>query len=221
MNYLELAQEVRQGVGMQGSGPSSIVGATPAEQDIIKSVRDAWVDIQNYRKNWMWMRTTQTFSLTLGDTTYSLLTIFGPGNRFKNWIKDTMYAQVSGQWKRIRFVEYDTFVDRYINSTKTGPPEAYTIVPWNNYLMFNTPDGEYDIRLDYYKSPQMLESASDEPEFPEYYHLLIKYLAIAKYSTIVIMPEIQSENFQNYAVMMGQLLRDQIMKKSVQMRGIA
>lgn len=221
MNFLELAQEVRRGVGMQGSGPSSITGATQIETDMIDSVRDAWLDIQNFRQEWMWMRNTTQFQTSDAKTTYTLLDVFGPQYRFKNWIKGTMYAYVNSQWRVVRFIEYDTFIYRQQNNLQSNYPSEYTIVPWNNSIQMNTPDGLYQIKIDYYKSPQRLTLATDIPEVPDYYHVLIKYHAIAKFTTIVVTQSVQMENAQQYAVLMGALMRDQLVKKRVILRGIA
>lgn len=221
MNFLEIAQEVRRGVGMQGTGPSSITGATQIETDMIDSVRDAWLDIQNFRQEWMWMRNTTTFSTSAAKDTYTLFEIFGPSYRFKNWIKDTMYVKRNGIWQVVRFVNYDTFIYRQNNNTDQNYPSTYTIVPWSDSIMINEPDAIYEIKIEYYKSPQRLVAATDTPEFPEHYHVMVKYHAIAKFTTIVVSPSVQMENSQNYAVMMGQLMRDMLMKKRVKLIGIA
>jgi hypothetical protein len=221
MNFLEIAQEVRRGVGMQGTGPSSITGATQTETDMIDSVRDAWIDIQNFRQEWMWMRNTTSFLTTATQGTYTLLEIFGPSYRFKNWIKDTMYVKRNGLWQVVRFVDYDTFVFRQNNNTNPEYPSEFTIVPWNDSIMINEPDAAYEIKVEYYKSPQRLVAATDVPEFPEYYHIMIKYHAIAKFTAIVVQPSVQQESAQAYAVMMGQLMRDMLMKKRVKLIGIA
>lgn len=221
MNYLEIAQEVRRGVGMQGTGPASISGASQSEQDIFDAVRDAWLDIQNFRQEWMWMRRDSSFLTVANKTTYTLTEIFGPGYSFKNWIKKTFYVQVNGQWKPLRFIDYDSFIYREQNNTQPKPPSSYTIVPWNDSIIINLPDSDYSIKFDYYKAPQRLALATDVPEMPDYYHVMIKYHAVSKFSVIVVTPEIHTSNSQNYATMMGQLMRDQLMKKKIEVIGIA
>lgn len=206
---------------MQGTGPSSITGATQTETDMIDSVRDAWLDIQNFRQEWMWMRNTTTFSTSAATTTYTLLDIFGPSYRFKNWIKDTVYVKRNSNWQVVRFVNYDVFVEREQNNIDESYPSTYSIVPWNDSLIFNTPDQVYEIKIDYYKSPQRLTLAADVPEFPDYYHVMIKYHAIAKFVAIIVSQSVHDKNEQAYATMMGQLMRDMLMKKKVQLIGIA
>lgn len=221
MNFLELAQATRRSVGMQGSGPSSITGASAIELEIIDAVRDAWTDIQNFRQEWMWMRNEGSFSTVVDQNSYTLAQVFGPSYRFKNWIKNTLYALINGQWTPLIYINYEDFIAREQNSTLTGPPSTFTIVPWNDTLMFNTPDAIYTIKFNYYKSPQVLTNATDIPECPTYYHTAIQYHAVEKFSNSIVIPEKQSEAAQSYAVIMGQMMRDQLQKKKVRLHGIA
>lgn len=220
MTYIELARDVRGKVGMQGTGPAS-VNASGAELDIVNSVRDAWIDIQNSRPNWRWMRTRVEFFTTASQTTYELSDIFVGANRFKYWRKDTIYVTIDGQKKPVRYLDYDTFVFKYNNETVPKAISEYTIRPEDDALIFNLPDAIYSIIIDYQKSPQILATDGEEPELPEYYHLLISYKATEKYCAVISAPEIYQQYSQDYARMWGEVTRTHLPKIVMKVRGIA
>lgn len=222
MTFLELVNEVRSGVGMQGTGPASVTSATQAEMDIINAVRNAWIDIQNMRTEWLWMRETADFFLTVGQDTYTLPQIFGPSYRFRHWHKKTMYMTINGLKTPVLPIDYDNFIYKTRNDTVAKPSRFYTIRRADNALIFSIPDSNYTVQIDYFKSPQRLVENTDIPEMPEHFHLMIVYAAIEKYSASVIsVRSIYDQFSQQYVEMKGQLMREQLEKKKVITRGIA
>ncbi len=221
MNFLEIVKGVRGRVGMQGTGPASVLTATSAEMDLVNSVHDAWVDIQNFRDEWRWMRGEANFSTVISKLEYSVDEIFGTVDaaRFKNWRKYPVYAYKDGQWGYVRFLEYDTFINRYLNNEQESYPSFYTIRTWDNALIFNTPDKAYPIRIGYQKGPQLLTQNSDTPELPVSYHSHILYLAVERYETIVISNTSLSYYEQLNDFCTGQLMRGQLDKKRIRLEG--
>jgi len=219
MNFIQLAQATRKRAGLQGAGPSS-VSTTGFEAALIALIQDAWTDVQNYRKDWKWMRSTSIFLMTIGKSDYTLGDIFGVTYRHKYWLKGTMYALINGQYTAIRFVEYDTFIERTQNDTTTSPPSIFTIRPNDSALLFNSPDSDYTIKVDYQKSPQILEKDADVPELPVHYHSLIVYASLEKYAIYLENGTLFSGYALEYAKLMNTLMRDQLPKKVLNIRGI-
>lgn len=205
MQFLQMAQKVRQLVGMQGNGPSS-VSATGAEGLFLANVQDAWEDLQNAKKYWKWMRSEKSFNLAIGITTYTLLTIFGPGYRFKRWLKDCFYITVSGTKRKLRFIPYERFKYLHMNDTTNSLVYEFTISPSDNSLIFNRPNDLYTIDCGYQKGNQSLVGATDVPELPVDYHMLIVYDAVNRYANTVQLPQDYS---MRQAELFGMLLRDQ------------
>lgn len=219
MTFLELVKGVRSRVGMQGTGPASVLTASTAEMDLVTSVYDAWVDIQNFRDDWRWMRGTTSFLLAPPKEEYILSDIFGPNNRFKTWRKDTCRIVENGKKKYLIYLEYDKYIAKYLNSDKIAKPTYYTIRPWDNALMFNNPKAAYTITIDYQKSPQLLANNEDVPELPVSFHLLIVYAAVEKYDTVVISNTSYDQYALQHMLMLGQLMRNQLPKKVVRLNG--
>lgn len=218
--FIELARNVRSKVGMQGTGPAS-VSVSGAEEDIINAVRDAWVDIQNSRPDWRWMRSRVTFNTAVGIDEYTLADIFTGSYRHKLWRKDTLYVLESGKKKLLRFIDYDRFIYRHNNDTENTPLGEYTIVPESDALLFNSPDAIYPVTIDYQKSPQILDLDADVPELPSYYHLLIEYAATEKYCAAVGSKSIYDQYASQHVEMWGQVTRTHVPKVVLRTRGLA
>lgn len=221
MQFLKMAQRVRQLVGMQGTGPSSVT-ATGYEGLLIALVSDAWEDLQNYRKKWKWMRDEKSFLMTIGNTTYTPATIFGPNNRFKSWITEELfYALVDGQKKPIRYTEYELFMYRHLNDATNSVVAEYTVRPKDYALIFNLPDQQYTVYGCYKKNNQELLASTDEPEMPEDYHMYLVYEATARYALSMSMGAV----YQLYSVkakeLLGSILREQNMKETLKIQSIA
>ncbi len=219
MQFIQMAQAVRKLVGLQGSGPSS-VDATGVEGMFIELVKTSWKDIQNSRSKWKWMRDEKTFSMVVGTTAYTPATVFGPVNRFKHWYKDTFFVTVGGQKTPLRFVEFDTFRDRHINDTTNAPIYDFTIRPKDSALIFTPPDSTYTITCCYHKSNQDLSAATDIPELPEDFHLVIVYKAVASYALSMAISHIYQEYSMEYNKLYGSLLRDQLPRDIFKIKGI-
>jgi hypothetical protein len=222
MNYIELARAVRSRAGVQGTGPASISGASGAEADIIQAVSDAWLDIQNYRTDWKWMHDTKSFLLSADTTVYTPTTIFSTSShRLGKWIKEApAYLGVSGTYGMIPYIHPDRFEFLEINNTVGGAPVYYTIRINDNALVFPKPNAQYAFKITYQKSPQTLTSASDVPEMPAHFHLLIVYAALEKYSVSIGAPEVYQKYSYDYARLLGSLMRDQLPKKALSVGGI-
>lgn len=220
MQYLQMAQKVRQLVGMQGTGPTS-VDATGADAVFLTVVRDAWTDIQNRRKDWKWMRDTITFQTVVGTSTYTPATIFGPVNRFKSWYKESMYITKDSKKHWTPFVEYNYYDYKHINDSVNTPPSEFSIRPKDYALCISKPDLIYPVQIDYKKSNQTLSLATDTPEMPSDYHNLIVYEAIARYAISIAIGHVYQEYSQKAAELWGDLLREQNPRTLFKVRGIA
>ena len=220
MQYLQMAQTVRQLVGLQGLGPSS-VDATGAEGMFLVLVRNSWDSIQNSRKKWKWLRTEGSFNTVVGTGTYMITTIFSPTNRFKRWYEDTFMITVAGKKSPMRFIEYDVFRDRYANATTNTRPYEFTIRPRDSAILIAPSDAVYVITADYHKTNQTLALAADIPELPVDYHMLIVYEAANRYAISIAMSGLYQEYKQLYNEMWGNLLRDQLPKEIFKVSGIA
>lgn len=68
MTYLELVQRAKQECGIAGPAPATVVGLTGGLKRLADWVSQGWVDIQNERTNWDFMRKSITFNTSSGAT---------------------------------------------------------------------------------------------------------------------------------------------------------
>jgi len=220
MNFINLVQETRNRVGIQGVGPSSI-DTTTYEAQVVSAVKDSWLNIQNLRPVWKWMRDTKSFLISQGVSEYTPLTIFGPNHRHRTWLKDTFYITSNGNKSSLRYVDYDVYINRYINNIVEGPFYEFTIRPYDNALLFPLPDEAYSIDCDYQKSPQELTTDSAVPELPGYFHMAIVYGAVQLYAAAIGFLEVYDEFSTQHAIVLGNLMREQNPRERLKVRGIA
>lgn len=219
MQYLKMAQKVRQLVGMQGTGPSS-VDATGYEALFLSNIKDAWEDLQNYRKKWKWMREDVSFLTQIGVGTYTPSTLFGPSGRFKMWYDYSFFVTIGSTKQPIRFVDYDTFIHKYANQIGNSPIHEFTIRPKDCALVFPNPDKVYTITASYKKSNQELLLATDVPELPLDYHSYIVYEAVSRYALSMSIGHVYQLYSVKASTILGSILRDQNVTDKFNIRGI-
>lgn len=221
MNYLELCQAVRSRIGLHGSGPTTVIAPTDVEKDIVDAVRDSWIDIQNYRPDWDWMRDTATFSVLTSKQTYTRTDVGGPSHRIRKYVPNSMWLNNGSQWKKLVQQEEDYYKAKFKNDTAGNEPYNYAVQRRDQSLLIEKSDASYSVEIDYYKTAQVMTQNTTIPEFETHWHTLIVYLAIQKLSSTIASPSTGYEFAQAYAVMMGQLMRSHLKKKSIRTRGIA
>ncbi len=221
MTYIELAQKVRERIGIQGSGPAAVSTTIPVEKEMVQAVYDTWIDIQNHRADWKWMRAADSFFTTQGTSVYEVSSILDPGYRFSRWHKDSFLVTVDSQKSEMWYLNYERYYHRHKNTTAQNKIREFTIRDWDDAVIITPPDGAYTVSLEYQKSNQLLSANTDTPELPVDYHMLIVYGAMEKMAASMISEEQYNQYSQQYATGMGDLTRHQLVKKSVVLRGLA
>jgi len=220
MNFLDICKEVDRMSGLQGE-IVSVEAPVAAQAVIVQSVRDAWIDLQSDRLYWTFMRRSISFSMTVGESSYNIATVFGnPVNDFGRW--DTRVGRVgwyvtdatTGQTTAIRFLPFGFFRHRYLvggADLDSGPPTYITADPVDGTLYFSSKaDAMHTISADYYMEPQILRLNVDVPILPSRFHKVLAYKGL----------EYVAGHYTNYglftayatpaAKMHGQLYRDQL-----------
>lgn len=225
MTFIEMVRAVRSRVGMQGSdSPSSISGAVGAEIDIVNAVRDTWIDIQNSRQEWKWQRKTKSFFTVADDHDYTPAEILPiVSGTLDRWRTDaTYYIDTNGKRVRVKYMDYDNYMARNVDTYVSSKPRVFTIRPWDNLIMMNPPDGVYTMYIDYQESLQELTTDTTVPDMPANYHILIVYGAVEKYGNTLGDGGIEAFFAQNYVALWGSLTRSQLPEsKFKHMGGIA
>lgn len=184
MDFLKLCQETALDCGTVAGVPNitTVVGASGRVRQLVGWVRDAYIDIQNERVDWLWMRKRFSAPLTIGQQAYSAADLgiddFGawlPDLPHENWRNLSLYkvgeeSQEGELWQ----IDYPYFRERYMRGTHdNNKPTEWAISPQMELLFGNTPDAAYVVKGEYRRAPQELEADADVPEMPAAYHRLI------------------------------------------------
>lgn len=184
MNFLQLCQAVASDSGTVAGVPNfiTVVGASGRVAQVVGWTRQAYIDLQNEREDWRWMRQTFSHALTIDQIAYTAtdlgITDFGgwtpdvPGD---DWRSLSIYAsgeqeQESELWQ----IAYHTFRQRYQRGVHDhNRPTEWAISPQDELLFGTKPDAAYIVTGEYRTAPETLTADADTPSMPVTYHSVI------------------------------------------------
>lgn len=205
-----MAQEVRHLVGIQGTGPSS-VDTTGYDKIFLTLVNSVWRDIQTSKKTWKWMTHEGSFLTQVGKRSYTPAEVFGVSPRLRDYKKDIIYLELSGNYTPIKYIPYQEWRIRFFKAPPQGMPFMWSIIPSDNSIVFSCPpDQIYGVYFSYTKTPQRLVSPTDQPEVPSQFHMVIVYAAVASYCSSMGLTALQQEYSQRFTEAYDQMVRDQV-----------
>lgn len=215
MNFLQLAQTLRQECGVSGTGPASTVGQTGEAKRLVDWINAAWLEIQGMHDTWGWMREEFSFNTTAGVGDY---TPAAAGlSDFRYWFKDTLRAYNAGsgvadeQW--LVEWEYQNFRNTYrfnLNRSLQGRPVVFAERPKDKALLLGPlPDVVYTVVGEYQKRPTPLSGDTDTPDIPdEALHWAIVYKAMEYYALYESAGEVLSRAQKQFSALKSQLERE-------------
>jgi len=212
MNFLELCVKGSEAASLPGDGPSSVVAQTGMYGKLVTWVNQAWLDIQRYRPNWLWMHDTATITTIAGIQEYSISSI-GLTN-FGVWDVDraSIYLSSIADEGALTYIPYDKWYALYgLGEQTTGRPSNFTVAP-NRSILFNaTPDDVYTARIKYFHAASDMTANTDTPGMPEQFHMAIVWRALMLYG---VLNENAIEQYQigqeNYINMLSDLQLNQL-----------
>ena len=187
MNFLALVQDLARQSGTLAGGTSiaSVSGVSGRADKLVNWIQSAWQDIQNARR-WNWLRDDFELPVLAATARYTAASM--NLDRFGSWAEDsryfrhmTIYDPDIGQSdeQELAQISYEDWKIRYGRGTHTANrPIEWAISPSAEFLLGPTPDKEYTVMGEYWKSAQSLSANADTPESPERYHKAIVYRAM-------------------------------------------
>lgn len=188
--FLELVQDLARESGTLAGGVNLQTVVTPGNgraEKMVSWVRKAWINIQNERSDWPWMRREFTAPLTIGKTRYAASEL-GIEDRFGQWASDrprfptfTLYDPDQGKADEgaIRQIDYDLWRASYARGVHdSNRPYQWAVSHVDELVIGPTPDKAYVLSGEYRRSPQILAANNDVPELPQQYHGAIVWEAM-------------------------------------------
>ena len=216
MNFLQLAQTLRQEAGASGSGPANVTGVVGESKRLVDWINRAWLEIQGMHDVWDFMRAPFSFEIPQATGQFSP-TEAGLAD-FRHWHKETFRCQRTEmgirdeQW----LVEWDyqTFRNTYrFNSQRNleGRPMVFAIFPNGKDVMFGPlPSVPYTVVGEYQRRPSSMVNVDDEPNLPEHLQVAIIYKALEYYGYYESAGEVVQRAKAQFVAIKAQLEREML-----------
>ncbi len=167
MNYLQLCQHVRQECGIQGEGPSTVIGQKGLLKKVVERVRDADLFIQSLHGDWDFLWNEFTDDTSQGSDEITKPTGFGMWDR-----ESFAVDRGTADGRPLKLMDFKKW--RQNHNLKTAqPPYVLTILPNNNLRLSQPADGIYTIYATYWTESTVLVADTDLPQFTSRYHRMI------------------------------------------------
>lgn len=178
---LQLCQKLARESGSVSGGatqPLSVTGQSGRLAKLVAWIADAWVDIQEDRKDWTFLQKKFTSALIISNIEYMAvsfgLTDLGgwrDGNRDFSLYDPAVGAGDESFLKRL---DYDDFYALYFVGTQTAArPCHYAIAPDNALCIGPKPDKAYVFNGRYRRAAQVLAANGDVPICPEQHDIIL------------------------------------------------
>lgn len=216
MTFLQIFQRLWRECDVAGTAPTTVVGQTGEGLRLKEWASQAFVDLQNKRPNWEWMRTTKSFDTVASQQSYDITTDLSLTD-FASWKKDSfrIYLKSAGVGNEILlpYYEYNFFRNYWelgIQTTNESRPIAISAKPDKDLVFGPVPDAVYTVTGEYYKTATELSLDADTPELPDRFHMLIVYLAMMDYGGFEAAAEVYERGRVKSREMMNKLEIDQL-----------
>lgn len=192
MNYIQLvqtAQRILRATGDKlGEAPTTVVGQSGFNDELVFFIRQSWLDIQNECQNWRFMWREGLLTLPEGADTVSpfaipdfdsfILADSDGRGRFITMLVDGPDSETT-----VRFIPFPAFQQSYLTRGIRGPgqPGNFTILPDCRLRFDLIADRAYTLKINYRRTAQQLADDLDVPAMPTRYAMAIVWWAIARY----------------------------------------
>lgn len=212
--YLQLCQRLRQEGGISGSD-ATVVSAAGEWKRLCDWISQAYIEIQEDRPNWEWMRATKSFATIANQAEYAYASAPISITSFSRWRDNSfrIYSTNVGDEHQLTQMAYDDFRELYRIGNDTisyAYPSVISVSPTKSLFLALPPDAVYTVTGEYYAAPTILAADADTPAMPARFHLAIVYKAMMYLGGYEAASEIYQRGEKGYREMYGRLMDDQL-----------
>lgn len=198
--FLQLCQDFRLDVGIEGSGPTSVSNQSGMMAKIVYWVARADIEIQNKWQNWGFLHTEATIEVLNG-----VRDVVKPSD-LGLWDKESFYLDGT----QLEYITYEEWRDAYKYDLTTGIPWGFTVKPSGNIVILPVPDGGYTIDVEYWKAARKLTANASQSLIPEQYERAILAKASMMYAAQEEIPSLLQTAGQEFYDVMNRLEAEQL-----------
>lgn len=215
MTFLQLCQRLRQEVGGAGTGPSAVTGQTGEYKRIVDWIATSDEEVQQERDEWRFMVGTFAINTVADDGSYAASDCVTPITDLRNWKNESfkIYLSATGVSDEtpLYYMDYQAWYEMYNTGSQTSSrPQHFTIGTDMSIKLGPAPNAVYRVSGEYQKSVDTLASNSDEPNYPDEYHMLPVYLGMMKYGRYTGAVEVYADGERLYKKLLRRMERTQL-----------
>ena len=181
--YIQLVQDLFNGVGAAGVAPTTIVGAVGEAYRLVQYIHDAELEIQNLWVDWKWLRRILSCFTPIGSNASIFTTAGGAVSAqptdLAEWDFRTFQIQPIGstQFVPLHVDEWQQVRDQSFDLTDQAQPWRVIVMPANALQWDLTPDQAYPVQMEYRTVPYDLKADADVSNIPARFgnRLIVEY----------------------------------------------
>lgn len=215
MTKLELANKLLRKTGTTGTYTTTI-GQSGEFGDLVDLLDQAYELIQNKFQSWLFLREDFSFNTVDGTSEYAATDV---ASDFARWypgeddVRSYLTATGTTDEHKMEYLDWEIFKATFLFGAARdteGRPQFWTIKPDKSLVLYPTPDDIYTVIGEYYKVPDTMDLDADEPIFPERFHWMIIWKALAFFGADSDEPNKEITGNRYYNEFMSRLMADQL-----------
>ena len=202
MNFLQIAQRIRQEMGTGGLGPATLLAQFGEDKQYTDWTREAYIDVLNYARDWNFL--------------WEKFQFVGNGGREYNeaahgvidvgtWNVDTFYALQNEVLYPLHFVPWDEFRLYQASVMVNGLPASFSIQPGGTLVFDAAPQASVTIGGEYFIKPDTEILADGQPVFPERYHMIVVWRGLMLAAAFYAEPDKYAHGENMYTWLIAQM----------------
>ena len=202
MNFLQIAQRIRQEMGTGGLGPSTLLAQFGEDKQYTDWTREAYIDVLNYARDWNFL--------------WKEFQFVGNGGREYNeaahgvsdvgtWNVDTFYALQNEALYPLHFVPWDEFRLYQASVMVNGLPASFSIQPGGTLVFDAAPQESVTIGGEYFIKPEHKILADGQPIFHERYHMIVVWRGLMLAAAFYAEPDKYAQGENMYTRLLAQM----------------
>ena len=193
MTFLEICRRMASKAGIAGTTPLTTENQSGEALRVVNWCKDAYIDIQERRVDWSFMRQEFSFDCVPGVSAYPRSTVPNLQNWLENDIRCHLGTTDDEQWLcRMDWADFRTTRMMGPQRTVTGRPQDYTVRPDKSMVLWPLPDSPYTIGGEYYRTAAPFVLDTDIPVFDRF-NMAVVYQALMYYGAYSSEPSVYAD----------------------------
>lgn len=184
MTFLDLVQKMRRDIGIQGTGPATVVSQTGNFERLVDFIADADEEIQCLYEDWDFLRTTVAFNTSAATSVYTQVVVASADAVGKWDVESFCINPNTTNFAPLTELDFHLWKNSGVRlaAEPGGTPTQFVIDQNESIILIPTPDAVYLMQAEHWAAPIRLVDNTDVSIIPKRFHQTIIELATLKYA---------------------------------------